>query len=208
MRTAESELKDIREIMERSSRFISLSGLAGVFAGIYALMGAWIANTYVLPTQRDYLPEGFKIDRFTDIPAKLPSLLAIAISVLLLSLVTAIFLTTRNARRKNQKIWDKRSQRMVWNLAVPLISGGIFLMILLQQGTYYLIAPAMLIFYGLALINGSKYTLNDIRYLGYCEILLGLFATWFYHSGLLFWSVGFGVLHIAYGAAMYWKYER
>ncbi|MDZ7847539.1 MAG: hypothetical protein U5L96_12655 [Owenweeksia sp.] len=97
---------------------------------------------------------------------------------------------------------------MLWNLAIPLAAGGAFLMILLMQGTLYLIAPAMLIFYGLALINASKYTLNDIRYLGYCEIMVGLLATWLYGYGLLFWAIGFSVLHIVYGAVMYWKYER
>ncbi len=189
--------------MERSSRFISLSGLSGVFAGIYALIGAWIAHLYFIRTEAIYNAYSESVNT-----EKLIPVITIAGSVLLLSLITAIFLTTRNAKKKNQKIWDKRSQRMVWNLCIPLIAGGVFLLILLKQGTLYLIAPAMLIFYGLALINGSKYTFNDIRYLGYCQIALGLLATWFYGNGLLFWSIGFGVLHIAYGAAMYWKYER
>lgn len=203
MRTAESDLKDIKELMERSSRFISLSGLSGVFAGVYALIGAWVATVYVLPARQEYdLPGN------TENLERLPLIVMIAASVLILSIATAIFFTTKNARKKNQKIWDKRSQRMLSNLAVPLVTGGLFLLILLAQGTLYLIAPAMLIFYGLALINGSKYTLNDIRYLGYMEIILGLLATWFYGNGLLFWTIGFGVLHIIYGAVMYWKYER
>lgn len=203
MRTAESDLKDIKELMERSSRFISLSGLSGVFAGVYALIGAWVATVYVLPARQEYdLPGN------TENLEKLPLIVMIAALVLILSIATAIFFTTKNARKKNQKIWDKRSQRMLSNLALPLVTGGLFLLILLAQGILYLIAPAMLIFYGLALINGSKYTLNDIRYLGYLEIILGLLATWFYGNGLLFWSIGFGVLHIIYGAVMYWKYER
>lgn len=203
MRTAESDLKDIKELMERSSRFISLSGLSGVFAGVYALIGAWAATVYVLPARQEYDLLGN-----TENLEKLLLIVMIAASVLILSIATAIFFTTKNARKKNQKIWDKRSQRMLSNLAAPLVTGGLFLLILLAQGTLYLIAPAMLIFYGLALINGSKYTLNDIRYLGYMEIILGLLATWFYGNGLLFWTIGFGVLHIIYGAVMYWKYER
>ncbi|MGB0175793.1 MAG: hypothetical protein ACPF9D_01420 [Owenweeksia sp.] len=193
MRTAEADLKEIKNLMERSSRFISLSGLSGVFAGLYALAGAWLADQYVTS---DY-------ERI-----ELWPLVAIAATVLFLSLITAIFFTTRNARKKNQKIWDKLSQRMLWNLAVPLIAGGLFLVILIVQKQYYLVAPGMLVFYGLALINGSKYTLNDIRYVGYFQIILGLLATWFYGNGLLFWSIGFGWLHIIYGALMYWKYER
>jgi hypothetical protein len=58
------------------------------------------------------------------------------------------------------------------------------------------------------LINASKYTFNDIRYLGFCEIILGLGAAVYVGYGLYFWALGFGILHIIYGAMMYYKYER
>lgn len=193
MRTAETDLREIKNLMERSSRFISLSGLSGIFAGIYALVGTWLAYCIIENTAG---------------PESLMPLAGLAMAVLVLSLVTAIFLTTRNARKKNQKVWDKLSQRMLLNLGIPLLSGGIFLLILLYREMYSLAAPVMLIFYGLALINGSKYTLNDIRYLGLLEIALGLIAVAYTGYDLLFWGAGFGVLHIIYGALMYWKYER
>lgn len=199
MRTAETDLREIKSMMERSSRFISLSGLSGVFAGVYALIGAWIADNYLMT--ESYISRTGEFH-------KQGMLILVALAVLLLSLVTAVFFTSRAARRKNQKMWDKTSRQMLVNLAIPLLAGGAFLMILLSQNTIYLIAPGMLIFYGLALINGSKYTLDEVRSLGYAEILLGLVATWFYGHGLLFWSIGFGWLHIIYGAVMYWKYER
>lgn len=189
--------------MERSSRFISLSGLSGVFAGVYALIGAWAAHYLFSPQIDLVLNEGY----VTEMDLQTP-LILIALAVLALSVITAIFFTTRNARKKNQKIWDKRSQRMVWNLAIPLITGGIFIVLLLAHGTLYLVVPGMLIFYGLALTNASKYTLNDIRYLGYSEIFLGLMAAWWQGDYFYYWSLGFGLLHIVYGAAMYWKYER
>jgi hypothetical protein len=44
--------------------------------------------------------------------------------------------------------------------------------------------------------------------LGICEIGLGLIASIYMGYGLLFWAVGFGVLHIIYGIVMYMKYER
>jgi len=71
-----------------------------------------------------------------------------------------------------------------------------------------LIAPVMLVFYGLALINASKYTLNDIRYLGYAETVIGLIACFFVDYGLLAWTIGFGALHIIYGLMMFYKYEK
>jgi hypothetical protein len=73
---------------------------------------------------------------------------------------------------------------------------------------YDLIPAASLIFYGLALINGSKYTLGEVRYLGFAQLITGFIALWFVGSGLYFWAFGFGILHIIYGVAMWWKYER
>lgn len=81
-------------------------------------------------------------------------------------------------------------------------------MILIYQGHIELAAPATLVFYGLALLNASKYTLSDIRYLGLLEIVTGLMATFFIEYGLLFWAFGFGLLHIVYGIFMYYKYEK
>jgi hypothetical protein len=203
MNSAENDLREIRGYMERSSRFISLSGLSGVFAGIYALAGAAIGYFFFMD-QPTYSADYQSIISVEN----LSPLVAIALVVLLCSLSTAYLLTTRNAKKHKQNIWDNTSKRMLINLAIPLLTGGLFVCILMVQGTLYLIAPSLLIFYGLALINGSKYTLHDIRNLGYCEIALGLLAMLFYGNGLLFWCIGFGVMHIVYGSIMYWKYER
>ena len=91
---------------------------------------------------------------------------------------------------------------------IPLITGGLFCLALLYHGLAGLVAPATLVFYGLALVNASKYTLHDIRNVGYCEIVLGLASLFFLGYGLEVWVIGFGILHIIYGSLMYWKYER
>jgi hypothetical protein len=66
----------------------------------------------------------------------------------------------------------------------------------------------MLIFYGMALLNGSKYTYHEIRALGILEVLLGLIASMNLGHGLLFWALGFGVLHIIYGVLVWYRHER
>ena len=203
-------LTEIRSIMERSSRFISLSGLSGVAAGIWALIGAGAAYWFLglTPFAKDIpyetIPEASRIAQadflwFFFIDAAL---------VVFLALTTGIYFTTRKARRKGLPVWDRLTRRLLINLFIPLAAGGIFSLALLKQGAIALIAPATLIFYGLALLNASKYTLNDIRYLGLVEIGLGLLAAFFTGYGLEFWTLGFGVMHIVYGAAMYLKYER
>lgn len=199
-----STLHEIRNIMDRSSRFISLSGLSGIAAGVSALAGAAVAKRHFSQHNIVYR-EGNNVSLNWD---TILFLLSVATVVLVLALASAIYFTARKARKNNQRIWDSKSQRLLLNLAIPLAVGGVYCGVLLYHGIIYLIAPAMLIFYGLALINGSKYTLSDIRYLGFCEIILGLLASIFVGYGLLSWTVGFGVLHIVYGTLMYFKYER
>jgi hypothetical protein len=196
-------LSEIRSMMERSSRFISLSGLSGVFAGIFALIGAYFG--YMKLGEYNYSYRSLNNDSINDAIIYFVTIGAI---VLFASISIGVLLTIRNSKKKGIKIWDSTAKRLLINLMIPLITGGLFCLILLFQGNIVLVASATLIFYGLALINASKYTLNDIRYLGICEIILGLMAAIYIGYGLFFWAAGFGILHIVYGAAMYFKYER
>lgn len=196
-------ITQIRSMMERSSRCISLSGLSGVFAGVFALIGAYLAYLKLFSFGESYrLLEG---ESFADV---IVYLVLDAAFVLLASLTVGTLLTIRNSKRKGLKIWDNSAKRLVINLAIPLLAGGLFCIVLLYHSIVGLVAPATLIFYGLALVNASKYTFDDIRYLGLCEIVLGLAGSLFIGYGLLFWAIGFGVLHIVYGTVMYFKYER
>ncbi|MFK7932788.1 MAG: hypothetical protein AB8G22_04720 [Saprospiraceae bacterium] len=203
-------LSEIRSMMERSSRFLSLSGLSGIAAGFCALIGAAVVYAYLETTpfagERAYYLKALKANKW-GMNYQTFFLLDAAL-VLLAALTSGIFFTSRKAKKKGQKIWDALTLRLLTNLAIPLITGGIFCLALIYHGSIGLVAPATLVFYGLALINGSKYTLNDIRYLGILEVLLGLIALFNLGYGLEFWVIGFGILHIIYGTYMYFKYEK
>lgn len=196
-------ITEIRSMMERSSRCISLSGLSGVFAGIFALIGAYCAYLVMGSFYEDY-----RNISYLDSLSMTIYFLEIAGAVLISSLLVGTLLTIRNSKRKGIKVWDNSAKRLLINLGIPLVAGGLFCLVLLYHGIIGLVAPATLIFYGLALINASKYTFNDIRYLGMLEIILGLAASLYIGYGLIFWAIGFGVLHIIYGTVMYFKYER
>lgn len=191
-------------MMERSSRFISLSGLSGVFAGIYALIGAWLVYN------RMYSSDGLIYSRVFKNPfdSDIQYMLGVAIAVLILALGTGILFTTRKAKKGGVKIWDNTTKRLLMNLLIPLVSGGIICIILVYKGYYILVAPATLVFYGLSLINASHHTYRDIRYLGLTEVAIGIIAFLFLGYGLLFWAIGFGVMHIIYGASMHFKYDK
>ena len=202
-------LREIRTLMERSSRFLSLSGFSGVIAGIAAIAGVVAAYLFLglSPFEPGYhqmaIGENGKPNS-----AFYTFMLADFGIVLIISLLAASLLTLRKARKHNQPVWDATAKRLLINLAIPLAAGGIYCLILLYHGQIGLIAPATLIFYGLALLNAGKYTLFDIRYLGVLEIITGLMASFVFEYGLLFWAFGFGVLHIVYGITMYFKYEK
>ncbi len=196
------DLQEIKEIMSRSSRFISLSGLAGIFAGVFALVGAYAAfkTVYVSNEFSSYSRVIITTDHLT-------TLLLIALLTIVASISTGIYFTTRQAKKQNQKIWDLQTRRLLINLAIPLVTGGLLCLTLLLQGYVGIISPLTLIFYGLALVNASKYTLGEIRSLGLAQIILGLIAMQFIGYGLIFWAIGFGLLHIIYGAVMQMRYK-
>lgn len=199
-------LQDIKRMMERSSRFISLSGLSGIAAGICALVGAWFARKEIEPYHNYFNGnDDFAGDDFQSVKSRL---LIIALTVLTAALVSAFYFTWRKARHNKLPVWDLTAKRLTINMLIPLVAGGLFILAMYQYNEWKFIAPACLIFYGLALVNASKYTLTDVKYLGLLQILLGLINTQFVAYGLYFWAAGFGVLHIIYGFVMWWKYEK
>jgi hypothetical protein len=199
-----NDISEIKNMMHRSSRFISLSGLSGILAGVYSLIGAYLAYRTIyfdntgLGSYKTLVISEYSVYK----------LVAIAASVMLLSIGTGIFLTVRKAKLQDEKIWDKSSQRLIINFLIPLVTGGILILYLIEKNQFTLISTLTLLFYGLACVNASKYTIGDIRYLGVTMLILGCISLWFIGYGLLFWSLGFGVCHIFYGSMMYFKYER
>jgi hypothetical protein len=199
-----NDITEIKSMMERSSRFISLSGLSGIFAGIYALIGAALVYNRMY-TSGDFFYQRTYTNSYS---SDINFMITVAVSVLLLALVTGVYFTTRKARKHNLKIWDNTTKRLLINLMIPLAAGGLICLMLLKGHYYILVAPATLIFYGLALVNASHHTYRDIRYLGLTELAIGLIACIYIGYGLLFWAIGFGLLHVIYGTLMYLKYER
>lgn len=199
-----SAVHEIRRMMERSERFISLSGWSGIVAGFSGLAGAWYADRKIeqyLSVQTAGAPDAC-------LSCLSNHLLSTALVVLVAALSGSFLFTWLKASKEGVLIWGNSAKRLLWNTALPMVVGGLVVLRLLQIEQYSLVAPLSLVFYGLGLINGSKYTLGTVRYLGYGQVLLGLFSLWRPGQGLAFWALGFGVLHIVYGFAMWWKHDR
>lgn len=192
--------------MEESSRFLSLSGLSGVFAGVTAIAGALIAYFFILDSGGIHIEEYLKSLPEKEAFSLRWLLMADAAAVLLISLLFALYFSTKKAKKDEKNFWTPASNRLLINLLIPLVTGSVFIIVLLVQNHVQLIVPCFLIFYGLALVNAGKFTFSEIFYLGILEIITGLVAAFFPGWGLIFWIFGFGVLHIIYGLAMHRKY--
>jgi predicted lysophospholipase L1 biosynthesis ABC-type transport system permease subunit len=202
------ELASIRSLMERSSKFISLSGLSGILAGVYALIGAAAAYYLLTDDTKRVRPYGgyYSFDHLFN--SVVGELLIIAVLVFVASVASGIILTSRKAKRKGQAIWGSTSKALLFNMGTPLVAGALLLFIFILRGYYGIVGPSSLIFYGLALVGAGNFTFTMVKYLGLCEIAIGLIAACLPGYGLLFWAIGFGVLHIVYGSMMYLKYDR
>ena len=192
------DISEIRHMMERSSKILSLSGWAGILAGLYALAAAWFAHFKL----------GFQPNALNYPYVELSQLILLAAAVLIIALITAIFFSWKSAKSKNKNIWNATSRRMLTSMAVPLFTGGALILLLIAESLNGLIAPLTLIFYGLALFNAGHYTIKEVRLVGVVQIILGLLNVVYLDFGLLFWALGFGVMHIVYGIYMYFSFER
>jgi hypothetical protein len=204
MKNAEKELAEIKAMMERSTRFLSLSGLSGILAGIYALIGAGMIGYWIYApifsigsdagslSEREILNNG----------------LLTALVVFILTLGSAYLLSQRKSKKNSQRFWTPASKRFLMALFIPVIAGGLFSFALMHEGYFQFLGASTLTFYGLGLINASHFTLSEIKNLGIGQVIIGLLAAFNPEYGLIFWALGFGVLHVIYGSMMYYKYDR
>lgn len=194
MDTNLEDLKHIRSMMERSSKFLSLSGMSGVSAGTVALLGG-IAAYFMLKGDLN-ITGNVKYD-----------LILLAITVIIGAAAVGFYFCARKAKKNGSRLWMPVTYQVLGDFMIPMAVGGIFCLILLYYGIWFLIAPSMLIFYGLALIIAGERTYKDIKILGSIEIILGLIAAAIETNNLIMWAIGFGVLHIIYGLVMHFKYD-
>ncbi len=200
-------LQEIRSIMDKSARFVSLSGMSGIWAGAVGLVGAYIASNWL--RKPEYMNIGKategSIDSFDSVTMRL---MWLGVAVFVVAIAGAFYFTYRKAKKHNQSIFNNASRQMVMSAFFPLLAGGVFCVSFIYNGCGMFVGPACLVFYGLALISGSRHTLSDIRYLGMLNVALGCCNLFYPGFGLYFWAAGFGLLNLLYGAMMWSKYDK
>ena len=193
------DLAEIRIMMDRSTRFRSVPGWAGILAGLYAITAAWIAHECfglkILFAQSPLIQ-----------PAHAKQTIGLGILLLLTSMTTAITLSIRQAKGKGTPLWNQTTRRMLVSFSIPLLTGGVVLVFLMVQGLLDWVFPFSLIFYGLALHNAGRESIPELQFLGYLELGLGLVACFMSSCSVLLWLMGFGGLHLLYGWYITQKY--
>jgi hypothetical protein len=200
-------LQQLRGIMDRSSRFISLNGRSGIWVGVIALIGAFIAHGWLKNTNDKYIgtnrePSPGYFDPYTN------RLLILAVIVFAVAIAGARYFTYKQARYLQQKTWNNSSRQLLLQFFFPLLAGAVFTIVFIYYGCAIFATPICLSFYGLALISGSKHTRSEIRYVGMLDVALGCANLFFPAYGLYFWVIGFGLLHILYGAVTWNRHEN
>lgn len=204
MKKPEEELAEIKSMMERSTRFLSLSGLSGILAGVYALAAAGIAWYWIYFPSSSW-SDGTESLSFRDL---LNRMLMLGLGTLIAAVSTAYFLSKKKGTAATQPFWSPASKRFLQSLFLPVTLGGFFCFSLLHESAFELIPAAMLLFYGIGLVQSAQFTLGEIRNLGFSVVTLGLIASFHPEVGLLCWALGFGVFHLIYGSMMYYRHER
>lgn len=196
-------IQEMRDMMDQASRFKSISGLSGILAGILSIVCVYFAYliTGISPFESEAVEQMWHSSHQILLMSLISSLFAVCVGI-------GLFMAMRNARESGRRAWDNAAKRLTYSLAIPVLTGGIFAILLMQVGLVSLTAPISLLFYGLGLVSASKYTLDAVRSVGLFFIFLGLLATAFLAYGLLIWALGFGLVHILYGFILYIRYER
>jgi uncharacterized membrane protein YjjP (DUF1212 family) len=192
------DLERIIEIMERSSICLSLSGLGGISAGIVALISASWAYYYLLFCNTH------------DVTALQQKLLLWAAVTFIVAFLSMLFFSYRRSKKMKLPFWNKPTRRLILSFAIPFIAGSFIILWVLNKPQYhFLLSPVSLIVYGIAMFCGSHYSTKETSYLAVSEMFLGCLTLWLpANYGLFMWAIGFGVLHIIYGAVVWSRYER
>lgn len=195
-REAEENLRVIRDLMERSTKYSTFSGLSGVLAGTASITGCIVTH---LLQRRFPDPASFRI----------PFLLTWSL-VILCAIGGDFLLTKRRATRVGKRIVSRLGKQMVIASAPGLGTGALLTLYFLSHNLLADIFPMWMLAYGIAVCAVGLFSQREVSWLGAAflaagtiTLLLPLFGlTALPALGLIMMAVTFGGFHIVYGIAV------
>lgn len=203
-------LSDIRNMMERSQKVMFLNGTSGVLVSVWALLGAVMVSgilygsvwplwgSTALPL-REINSERFIWATF------------FFGCTFIASCITVWLMSKHRAERKGLEFkLDAGAKQLLRTFFTVMIIGGLFCLTPFGNGHWELVPGYMLAFYGLALvvISPMAFRISIIKYFGFIQITVGLAALILPQYGMMFWTIGFCILHFIWGIWFHFVFDR
>lgn len=194
-------LSDIRNMMERSQKVLFLDGTAGIVAAVWALLGAVAVSLVLYGTVSPLWGAWINPIRNSDWSTFF-IVAIICAAVFCAAFLTVWLMSKRRAERDGMEFkLDAGTRRLLGNFFTAMVVGGLVCLTPLFNGLWNMVPGYMLLFYGLALvlISPIAFKISITKYFGYTEIMLGIAALALAPLGIMFWTIGFCILHLVWG---------
>lgn len=193
-REAAQRLEEIRKLMARAGEYRHLSGWAAIVNGLLVFAGCALSKWGVQVS----------FYRTTD-PLKLGLVWG---AVAVLGLAIDVIFTVALARRRGEPAWSPSARQLVAGLLPGLYAGAVVTVYLAMDEAYDALPGAWMVCYGTALMGASLTAPWAVRYFGLAILLFGGVALTLLRNYAM-WSMGlgFGVLHLIFGAYVLWRYR-
>jgi hypothetical protein len=178
-------LRYIRETMERAGSFTAVPGWGGVTMGITAVAAAVVAGWQISPNRwlATWLVEG-----------------AVAITI-------GVIAMQQKARAAGLELWSAPARKFAFSFVPPMFAGAVLTFALWRAGLTHLIPGTWLLLYGTGVITGGAFSVRVVPIMGAGFLALGGAALLSPAVLSNFWlGLGFGGLHILFGAMIARKY--
>jgi hypothetical protein len=186
--------------MQQNINPFSLKRYSGILIGLYGLAVVYLINILTSGEQSGI-----------ELVSQLPLLFlqigvtVIALVFIVISLVTLWIRAKRTVRKNDQKLWSIFTRKIRWQTLISLLIILIIIIMISNIGYFSLTTPLSLFFYGLFLLNLSRFSSIGLRYLSLAEIILAITSYFIYDKEIIFLALGFGFLPILYGIATFIK---
>ncbi|HEY0158473.1 MAG TPA: hypothetical protein VGF28_14415 [Thermoanaerobaculia bacterium] len=181
-----SNLRYIREAMERAGAFTSIPGWGGVCIGITALVAAVVAAQHA-SDRRLWL--------------------VIWLTEAVIAGLIAAFTMFRKASRASVSFREAAARRFFVSYFAPIVAGAALTFVLARHGFHDALPPAWLLLYGASFVSSGAYSIPVVPVMGVCYMVLGLVACFVpFAAGNALVGAGFGGLHVVFGVVIARRY--
>jgi len=187
MQKAQENLLYIRQTLEAASQLTAVPGRALMAIGLLALICASV--------------NGFVTGAPWNGTAHPQLSLATWSIVLGLSLTIVLFGIYRKSRQMRVPLHPPLLRKLLWSLCPALFLGALLTVFALQTASMTWLPIIWLGCYGAAVTNGGQVSVPPVRYMGLCFLICAAgSALSSPEMGLVWIALGFGWLHIVFGA--------